>query len=97
MSDRPEPNPVTRFFGGLMMAAGGVIAVTSGLCSVVLTVMALGDAIQRPSGNVGELLTLGVPMVLLFGGIPFAVGLGLFFIGRKLYREHPVAPPAGPP
>ena len=97
MSGQTDPNPVTRFFGGLMMAAGILIAATAGLCSLGLTVFALVDTAKTSSGNVGELITLGLPMVLLFGGIPLGVGLALFFIGRRLFRERPANPAQGAP
>jgi hypothetical protein len=29
-----------------------------------------------------------LPVIAIFGGIPFAVGLGLFFAGRALIRSH---------
>lgn len=92
MSGAPPPRmTAARFFGGLMMAAGGLIAVSAGLCSAVVSVMGLTDG-----GNTTELITMGLPLVLLFGGIPIAIGLTLFFVGRRLYRERPGGPPATP-
>jgi hypothetical protein len=76
-----DPSPVARFFGGLLMAVGGLIAVTSGLCSLAILTM---GAVS--SGNdLGD----SIPLVLLVGGIPFGIGLALFFIGRRLYRGSP--------
>jgi hypothetical protein len=74
----------TRFFGGLLMAAGGLIAVSAGLCSAVVSFMALTE-----SGATADMITVGLPLVLLFGGIPIAIGITLFFVGRMLYRERP--------
>jgi hypothetical protein len=43
-----------------------------------MLVMGLGDAAGADTI---------LPLVLLFGGIPFLVGLGLFFAGRALLRS----------
>ncbi len=65
-------------FGGILLGAGILIAGASGLCSLVFLVMGLSE----PSGFVDV-----APMVLVVGGIPFAIGLGLFFLGRSLVRS----------
>jgi hypothetical protein len=67
--------------GGLMLAAGILIAGASGLCSLVIIVMGIGS-INEP----GELMS-GLLMVTLVGGIPFLLGLGLFIGGRALIRS----------
>ena len=36
-----------------------------------------------------SLILIIVVLVLLFGGIPIAIGSTLFYIGRGLYRERP--------
>jgi hypothetical protein len=89
MSGPPQRMTATRFFGGLLMAAGGLIAVSAGLCSVVVSIMALTE-----TSSTAEMITSGLPLVLLFGGVPVAIGLTLFFVGRGLYRERP---PGGQP
>jgi hypothetical protein len=92
MSATPPPRmTATRFFGGLLMAAGGLIAVSAGLCSVIFSIMGL-----RESGLSKELFTVGVPLVLVVGGVPIAIGLALFFVGRMLYREPPTGGQTGP-
>ncbi|MEP7004441.1 MAG: hypothetical protein ABI810_00560 [Sphingomonas bacterium] len=70
-----------KFFGGLLMGIGILIATLSGLCSAWFLVMMLSD-----SGG-GEFS--GPPMlglVAVIGGVPFLSGLGLFFWGRWLLR-----------
>jgi len=62
--------------GGILMAAGILIAGASGLCSLGVIIMAISE-------NSGPDMAL---MVLFVGGIPFAMGLGLFFGGRRLIR-----------
>lgn len=61
-----------KIFGGILMAVGILIAATSGLCSLVY----LFDAYAQ-----GMLVA-----ILLFGGIPFALGVGLIFGGRACIR-----------
>ncbi|WP_421838606.1 hypothetical protein [Novosphingobium sp.] len=71
-----------RLFGGLLQAAGILIMLTSGLCTVAVIGMTLTEVVRDPS-----MIAAGwVP--LLFGGIPFMAGFGLFRWGRSLRREH---------
>ena len=65
-----------RFFGAVLLAIGLLIAGGSGLCTIAV----MGSALS--SGG-AEALGL-VPLALIFGGIPFAIGLGLIFWGRWL-------------
>ncbi|MCW3849022.1 hypothetical protein OF829_17420 [Sphingomonas sp. LB-2] len=68
-------------FGGILLAVGGLIALASGLCSGWFLVMMLSS-----SGSGAEILGM-IPMILAFGGVPFVIGLGLFFWGRSLIRS----------
>lgn len=68
---------VAQFFGWLLMGVGGLIAVTSGACSVFVFITTLSDT-SYIGGN--------LMMILLFGGIPFAVGAVVFVFGRFLAR-----------
>jgi len=65
-------------FGGLLLAAGILIAGASGLCSLVF----LGMGVSEPGGFLSLL-----PMVAMIGGVPFVLGLGLLFAGRALLRS----------
>jgi hypothetical protein len=69
---------VIRLFGGLLLGAGILIMTCSGLCSLVVVVMGIGEAIREPSI---------IMLPLLVGGIPFAIGFGAFRWGRYLLRE----------
>lgn len=93
MTDAPAPRPVARFFGGLLMAVGGLIAVTAGLCSLAITGMGLFAPAAGPQDFIESL-----PMVLIAGGGPFVVGLLLFLGGRVLFRGSPPGqwPPPNP-
>jgi hypothetical protein len=63
--------------GGILLAVGILIAGVSGLCSLAVLV-----------GSGGEFSGSGMlPVVLLFGGIPFAIGAGLGYGGWALLRQ----------
>lgn len=65
--------------GGILLAIGILIAGLSGLCTLVVIGSALVD-----SGS-GEFASM-IPAALVFGGVPCAIGVGLFFLGRHLMR-----------
>ncbi|HEX7761544.1 MAG TPA: hypothetical protein VF459_18700 [Caulobacteraceae bacterium] len=77
----PEGNPGGRFFGALLMVVGTLIGLLSGLCSLGFFVIMLSE----PGGNSGAVIS-GLAMVAVIGGVPFAFGLVIFFVGRGLYR-----------
>jgi len=84
-----EPSPVQRFFGGALMAVGVLIMALCGLCSACGVVLGLTDDTFKGPDTLG--------LVLLFGGVPFAIGLGVFFAGKALRgkpTERPTLPPA---
>jgi hypothetical protein len=84
-----EPSPVQRFFGGALMAVGFLIMALCGLCSACGFVVALTDN----SFKGGD----AIAMVLMIGGVPFALGLGIFFAGKALRgrpTERLTLPPA---
>jgi len=61
--------------GGILIAIGLLVAGGSGLCSLMVLFSS------------GEMSGFGMwPLVLMFGGIPFAAGVGLIFGGRALIR-----------
>ena len=67
-----------KVIGGILLAIGILVAGGSGLCSLMVL---FGS---------GEMTGLDMwPEVLMFGGIPFAVGVGLIFGGRALIRTEP--------
>lgn len=64
-------------FGGTLLAIGILIAGGSGLCSLMVLF-----------GGPGEFSGLGMWRdVILFGGLPFAIGVGAVFGGRALIRS----------
>ena len=63
--------------GGILIAIGLLVAGGSGLCSLMVLFSS------------GEMSGFGMwPLVLMFGGIPFAAGVGLIFGGRALIRSE---------
>jgi hypothetical protein len=65
-----------QLFGGILLAIGILIAGASGLCSLV---------VLFSSGEFGGAGMLAP--VLLFGGIPFALGGGMAFGGYTLIKQ----------
>ena len=68
-----------RLFGGILVAVGILIMTGSGVCSLVV----MAGSVQG-AGFAGLQLA---PIVALVGGIPFAVGFGIFRGGRAIGRE----------
>ena len=69
-----------QFVGGLLLAIGILMMTGSGLC----TLWIIGAGLS--SMRIGEALA-ALPIPLIVGGIPFAIGLGMFFGGRALLRD----------
>ncbi|MCB1608458.1 MAG: hypothetical protein KDI71_15930 [Xanthomonadales bacterium] len=88
MSEQPQtpsPAPATsvalQVLGSIMVVAGVLLAALSGLCSGWMILMSAGN-----SGGIDQLLQMAL-MVLMVGGTPFAIGIGLIFGGRTVYRS----------
>ncbi|MDF8332650.1 hypothetical protein [Novosphingobium cyanobacteriorum] len=73
-----------KLMGGILLAAGLLIAGLSGLCSLVLLVSTL-FSVEDPAG-----IFWMAGMVAVVGGIPFAIGFGLFKFGQSLIRSAKV-------
>lgn len=69
--------------GGLLLAAGVLICLTSGLCSAWF----LGMMLFEPNQNGAQDVLGMIGMVSVFGGVPFGAGVLLFAVGRRLTRE----------
>ena len=70
---------MTKFFGGLLMATGIIVATLTGLCSAYWLVLFLS------AGFKNETVFL-VALVGIVGLVPCAGGVGLFVWGRSLVR-----------
>ena len=64
--------------GGILLGIGILIAGLSGLCSLILFVTELTSS----HSNISE----SIMIILMFGGIPFVIGIGLVFLGRHLIK-----------
>ena len=70
------------FFGAITLGCGILVAGLSGLCSLLFLVGALFDG-----GSAGAEQMSMLPAVLLIGGIPLAIGIGMIFGGRAIVRS----------
>lgn len=82
----PSPPPATNsaqiIVGALMLGCGILAAGLSGLCTLVVAGSALMDAATQGASDSAGM----IPAVLIFGGIPVAIGVGMVFLGRYLIR-----------
>lgn len=69
---------MSQLFGGLLLGVGILIMTCSGLCSLFVVVAGAGVVFQEPSA---------ILLPLMIGGIPFAIGFGMFRWGRALLRK----------
>ncbi|MEO6718345.1 MAG: hypothetical protein ABIM50_14005 [Novosphingobium sp.] len=67
-----------RTLGGILLGIGILIAGLSGLCSLIFFV----TEATSPHSNLSDVAM----MDLMFGGIPFAIGIGMIFLGRHLIK-----------
>lgn len=86
-------DPVPAFFGGLLMALGGLMCVLSGGCTLVFLV--LSGAEVRSTAQLQEMLGIGV-MSVMVGAMGFVPGFLLWFVGRIVWRGSAPKPPEPP-
>ncbi len=70
-----------RLFGGLLLAAGIMIMLLSGLCTLAVIGIGASEVARDPT----VLVALYLPLIV--GGVPFALGFGLYKWGRSLLRQ----------
>ena len=70
---------MNRLIGGVLIAIGILIAGLSGLCSVYLVVSSMPLSMAEVSD--------GALVLLLFGGVPFVLGLATIWGGRVMLRD----------
>ncbi|KPF80304.1 hypothetical protein IP88_00630 [alpha proteobacterium AAP81b] len=78
-----------RLFGGILLAVGILLMTVSGLCSFVFVAAMAASALGNPPPGEGYFsAAIGlIGLVAAYGGVPFAIGFGLFQLGRKLVRD----------
>jgi len=77
-----------RFIGFVLMAIGGLITTLCGLCTIfgIVTILT-HPCLPRPDADKAFWGTAGrSQLVLLVGGVPTVVGVGLFMLGFALTR-----------
>ncbi len=78
----PGPSPHRRFFGALLMSVGGLMVLLCGGCGALFII---GGMVTMFTSNPQD-----APMIagmgLFIGGIPAAIGAGLFVAGRNLRK-----------
>lgn len=91
MSEPKGRGPVVQFLAWLLMAAGALMFTTAGACSLLFSILFMPSGKNYYFGGLGSMIVL----VLTVGGIPFLVGLALFFGGLRL-NQPKKSPPARP-
>ena len=81
-----DTSPVRKFFGGALMAVGGLIAALCGLCTLGIIGFGLVDTLGN--GSSADDLVGGVAVVSIIGGIPTGLGVLLFMWGRRLFAPR---------
>lgn len=87
-SSAPQANqpPVFTPRGGMaLIVVGLLILVPSGLCTSVVGFLFVQDMVVSGNTSAGDVMTI-LPVLLLFGGIPIAVGALLLWIGLRKRR-----------
>lgn len=69
---------IVRLFGGILIAIGILVMTCSGLCSLIVLASVFRGAFQNP---------MIILPPLFIGGIPFALGFGIFRWGQVLLRR----------
>jgi len=73
----PARDPVVTFFGVALLGIGVLMATLSGICTGIALVYGMG-------GSAAGLSITGIALVV--GGVPFAIGLVLAWVGRVMLR-----------
>ena len=76
--EKPMGSGLKKFFAVLLITVGGLIAGLCGLCTLVFATSDMGGR-----SGIGPM----APIALVIGGIPTAIGVGLIFLGRAMYRS----------
>ncbi|MBP6010835.1 MAG: hypothetical protein KBA31_01300 [Alphaproteobacteria bacterium] len=74
----PEPGPVRRLIGLVLIAIGALWMAGAGLCSAAFVVTLFTEG-----GDFREALSI-VPMIVLVGGFSIGMGFVFYVVGRAL-------------
>jgi hypothetical protein len=81
---------MNKLIGGILLAVGTLIAGVSGICTLVVVGSSLASPNEWTGGGASGLFG-SFMIVLIVGGIPFLLGLGLFLLGRRMLRRDDAA------
>ena len=79
------PSATRRFFGALLMGIGGLMAALCGGCGALFMVGGLISVFTSNPQDAPMIAGMG----LVVGGVPAAIGFGIFLAGRSLRRPDP--------
>ncbi len=86
---------MSRLLGGILLAAGILIATLSGLCSLVFLYTMVGAPPGQEFGARGfDGLLSSLVLIGIFGGPPIGLGALLIFFGRRVLRRSRAVDPS---
>ena len=85
-----------KFFGGLLIICGVLLALLCGLCTLAVIGVSLATPPTHDAQNYGG--GAMIPVALVFGGLPAAFGALMVWAGVLLFRgAGKTRPPPSPP
>lgn len=85
MTEPVPQSPTRRFFGALLMGVGGLMVLLCGGCGALFVIGGLVTLFTSSPQDATMIAGMG----LFIGGIPAAIGAGLFVAGRNLRKPPP--------
>lgn len=79
-----------KFFGGLLMAIGGLMALTCGLCTGYFGILSVIELFQNGASSFSD-----IAPVMLIGLLATIAGIAMVWGGIQLMRDKPM-PPTSP-
>jgi hypothetical protein len=87
-------SPTTRFWGWLLVVAGGMMALLCGGCTLMLWGASIVAALSQRGASSVAILPLILLVPAIVGGLPAAAGGALAWAGWRIV--HPQRPPRAP-
>jgi len=79
---------MSRLVGGLLLAAGILIATLSGLCSLTFIATMMAGTAQNYRASDADGFLFALMVAAIFGGPPIGLGALLIVAGRRILRRH---------
>jgi hypothetical protein len=77
---------MSRLFGGLLLAAGILIATLSGLCSLGFLIFMVSNNSEYGARDANGVFST-LALMAMFGGPPIGLGAALIYAGRRILRR----------